>query len=271
MRDTNSVTTAEVGAGGVASSGVAALDGVVSGAASAPGPATVPGAAAPGAAAAESNAPTAESVSERVAAQIREEIFSGVLPQGAALREVALAEVHQVSRRTVREALLSLASERLVVHERNRGASVRSLTAADISDLYAVRRTFEVQGARNAPFAKERDRRNLTEAYERLRAAAHGDDSRALVRSDLAFHGAVVALAGSPRLSAFYAQMSPEMEMAISVMRGGEHQEGWGAEQIIGDHRTIHEALIARDVLEAQRVILAHADFNERYLLALVA
>lgn len=210
------------------------------------------------------------SAAERVAAEIRSMIFAERIAQGAPLREVSLSEALGVSRRTIREALFQLAAQGLVVHERNRGATVRVLGEADVLDLYTVRRTLELQGARNAPFASESSRDRLSECYGRLQEAAFGEDSVQMVRTDLAFHGAVVGLAESPRLNSFYDQIRPEMEMALSLIRDGERTDGWGAEQIIGDHRTIHATLLGRDVFEAQRAILAHIDFNERFLLRLL-
>ena len=211
-----------------------------------------------------------QSAAERLAWEIREAIYEGNLVPGSPLREVSLADAKGVSRRTVREALLLLASQGLVVHERNRGATVRALGADDVIDMYRVRRTFELQGARNAPLASDEDRARLQAAYERLHDAVHGEDSREIVNADLSFHGAVVGLVGSARLDGFYAQMSPEMEMVLAVIRRGERIDGLTPEQIIADHRTIHAALMARDVIEAQRAILEHIDFNERYLLGLL-
>lgn len=138
------------------------------------------------------------STSERVAEQLREEIFGGRLQPGARLREIAISESLGVSRRTVREALLLLAEQRLVTHERHRGAMVREFTRADIRDLYRARRTLECEGARNAPFAGAEARQALDAAFERLVAALRAGDARGTVRSDLEFHGSVVALAESP-------------------------------------------------------------------------
>lgn len=213
----------------------------------------------------------AVSAAEQVAAEIREEILAGVLPQGEALREVALAEAKGVSRRTIREALLMLDAQRLIDHERNRGARVRTLVAEDVFDLYRVRRTLELEGARNAPLASEAARAELREAYAALDTATVQEESRETVRSDLAFHGAVVGLAGSQRLSAFYRHIGPEMELALAVIRFGEHQSGLSAEALIAEHRTICDALLAREVIEAQRAILAHIDSNERFLLGLLS
>ncbi|MFC7766975.1 FCD domain-containing protein [Leucobacter soli] len=120
------------------------------------------------------------------------------------------------------------------------------------------------------PFAGESERSTLDSAYERLSEALLAGDSRTTVHCDLAFHGAVVGLAASPRLDAFYEQVSSEMEMALMMIRGGEELRGLGTEQIIAEHRTIRDLLIARDVAEAQRAILSHIDLNERFLLSLV-
>lgn len=217
-----------------------------------------------------SRAAPAASTAETVAQRLRDDMLDGALPQGARLREVALSESMRVSRRTIREALLILAEQRLVAHERHRGAVVRTLSRADIADLYEVRRTLELQGARNAPFAGEQERGALDAAYERLSEALRSGISRAAVHCDLAFHGAVVGLAASPRLDAFYEQVSAEMELALTMIRGGEERSGFGAEQIVAEHRTIRDLLLARDVVEAHRAILAHIELNERFLLSLV-
>lgn len=210
------------------------------------------------------------SIAEKVAAKIREEIMNGTLEQGSPLREIALAELHGVSRRTIREALLLLARQKLAAHERNRGAIVRTLEPSDVLDFYRVRRTLELEGARNAPFASEERREALKSSYQQLSEATFSRDSREMVRYDLAFHGAVVGLANSERLSSFYNQMGPEMEMALAVIRDGEQLSGFSADQVIADHQTIHDALIAREVIEAQRAIIAHIELNERYLLTLL-
>lgn len=209
-------------------------------------------------------------VAEQLAAQIHDAILRGEYAPGEALREVALADAYRVSRRTVREALLSLAARRLVTHERNRGATVRTYTPDDVRDLYLVRRMLELEGARRSPFASDTARRRLSETFARLDVATRAGDSRTMVIEDLAFHGAVVALAGSPRLEEIYGQVAGEMEMALTLIRAGEVMGGFTAEQVIADHFTIHNALIARDVIEAQRAMLAHIEFNERLLLQVI-
>lgn len=211
------------------------------------------------------------SSSEQVAEVLRDQIIRGDIPQGIPLRELTLSSTMGVSRRTIREALMLLASQGLIDHERNRGATVRTLHSADVVDLYTIRRALETQGARSAPQAHESDREYLTQAFERLRESAQRGDSYTIVKADLAFHGAVIGLIGSPRINSFYGQISAEMEMAISLIRKDEDAVSTSPEQVIAEHARIHDHLQARDSLEAQQAIIEHANMNERRLLEVIA
>lgn len=215
--------------------------------------------------------PSTPAAAELAAGRIREMIFAGSIAQGSRLREIALTEMLGVSRRTVREALLLLAEQRLVVHERHRGAMVRTFSARDVRDLYTVRRTFELEGARNAPFASDEARIRLTAAFETLREALHAGESRRTVAADLQFHGAVVGLTGSDRLMGFYEQMSAEMEMVLVMIRDDEEERGATAEQLVSEHQVIHDSLMARNVVEAQRAVLAHIDIYEQLVLEILS
>src|SRR5205085_12410577 len=61
---------------------------------------------------------------QRVYAQVREDIISLRLPPGADLDEASLEQRFGVSRTPVREALIRLASEGLIVLLPNRGARI---------------------------------------------------------------------------------------------------------------------------------------------------
>ncbi|MCQ8186937.1 GntR family transcriptional regulator [Streptomyces rugosispiralis] len=210
------------------------------------------------------------STSRQVADALGDRIYRCELLPGAPLREIPIAEEFQVSRRTVREALLVLVSQGLVDHVRNHGASVRVLRAEDVVDLYRVRRTLEVQGARACTDAEDGLRARLTSALEALATAAHADDAQDIILRDLAFHGAVVGLTGSPRLDAFYSRFSHEMRMALTMIRQDEMATRTTPDQVVADHRRIHDHLLARDAFGAQLAIVEHIAANERRLLSLI-
>ena len=204
--------------------------------------------------------------------ELRDRILGLRIAPGTALREIALAEELRCSRRTVREALLALGRAGLVAHERNRGAVVRAFTADDVRDLYLVRRTLEVAGAEACATAPEERLDAVTAALAELEAAARADqDSAAHALADMRFHGAVIALLGSPRFAGIFELIGGEMAFAIRLLLRREVTGRIGVEEVLEDHRRIHDAVRARDPESAVRAVRAHIAENEAILLGLAA
>ncbi|WP_227369720.1 GntR family transcriptional regulator [Halomonas sp. M20] len=74
-----------------------------------------------------------------VADNLRHRILSGEFKGGTQLRQDALASDYEVSRIPVREALLTLESEGLVVFHAHRGAFTTELSVAMIRELFDLR------------------------------------------------------------------------------------------------------------------------------------
>jgi DNA-binding GntR family transcriptional regulator len=70
---------------------------------------------------------------------LRDEILHGVLPPGAVVSQVKLAERLGINRTPLREALRMLQRENLIEGEHNRRIRVTNLTSEDLVDLYALR------------------------------------------------------------------------------------------------------------------------------------
>jgi GntR family transcriptional regulator of vanillate catabolism len=70
-------------------------------------------------------------------------ILGGELASGEHLQELALCETFGVSRTPVREALIALHQEGLLVYRENRGFTVREFTLQEILDAYVVRANLE--------------------------------------------------------------------------------------------------------------------------------
>lgn len=151
------------------------------------------------------------SVAERVADELRLQLAEGALLPGARLTESTIAEDLGVSRNTVREAFAELASERLVVRHPNRGVFVASLEAADVHDVYTVRRAIEVSALRAG--GSPEDVAAVRAAVEEGKRAAAAGDNEALGTANQHFHGAIVALARSPRLNSIMSQVLAEMRL----------------------------------------------------------
>lgn len=206
--------------------------------------------------------------SSAVADAIRADIVSGLHAPGTPMREMSLVEQFSVSRRTIREALLELAAEGIVVHRHNQGAAVRQFEYDDIVDLYRVRRVLESEGARACTQAPDALISAVETAFERVAEAARGGlSSGELAWADAEFHGAIISLAASPRIDDFYKRIGSQMAFAIMLLQQDDAEQDRNVERIVAEHKAIFHAVAHRDAFEAQRLILGHIDHYERALL----
>ncbi|HEX4357983.1 MAG TPA: GntR family transcriptional regulator [Pseudonocardia sp.] len=165
---------------------------------------------------------------ERVAAALRREVTEGALGADERLKDNDLAERFGVSRNTAREALRLVASEGLVVLRRHTGAAVRSLTLADVHDIYRVRRTVECSAVLDSHRAAE----HLFDATSAAVTAAEKCVERRAwheaVTASLDVHIALVALGESERLAHFFAQQLAQLRIAFWALPiETDVQEGW--------------------------------------------
>src|SRR5688500_2256409 len=86
---------------------------------------------------------SASSLTDRAYTTIRRAILALELLPGQPLVEAQLARELKISKTPVREALQRLASEELIVLDRFRGASVRTVDADVMRDLFDVRTLLE--------------------------------------------------------------------------------------------------------------------------------
>ena len=193
---------------------------------------------------------------------IRQAILDGRLEPGSRLKEEELARELGISRTPVREALLMLQAEGLIVTAPNRGAVVRAHDANDLKDLYQLRALLEGYATRQAArriSGEELDR--LNESCARFDALA-GDDVRALVKENLHFHNTILGAAGSERLSGMVQKVIELPLVYKSYIWYSPDQKRISAHY----HRQITNALGARDAERAELIMREHI-FEARDLL----
>ena len=162
-------------------------------------------------------------LSGQIAGRLREHILSGDFPRGAQLNEAELAERFGVSRGPLREAMQRLIQEGLLTSEPHRGVFVPSLTDDDLIEIYFLREVLEAAAIRRAV---RPDRRAglivaLDAVVTAMRRALEDEDWRRLADLDLDFHAALVAAAGSPRLSRMQATLAAETRLCLHLVMGG--------------------------------------------------
>ncbi|MFI5491301.1 GntR family transcriptional regulator [Actinoplanes sp. NPDC051859] len=152
----------------------------------------------------------------RAVAQLRQLMIDGELAPGTRLAESSLTGPLGVSRNTLREAFSTLIEEGLLVRHPNRGVFVASLSPAQIADIYRVRVLLECSALEQAPTDPPQAAGMRAAIDEAARAAAAGD-WWAVGTANMHFHEQIVALAGSPRLTAWMAQLTAELRLSFAA------------------------------------------------------
>ncbi|MFN6119826.1 MAG: GntR family transcriptional regulator [Actinomycetes bacterium] len=136
-----------------------------------------------------------ERFAEEVATELRDMILAGTLALGERIDQDAVAEAHGMSRLPVREALIALEQEGLVVNTPRRGAYVAQLTPEDVHDQYEVYGLVAgIAAARAAERLSAAESADLRRAHEQFVKARGG---AAQQRSNEEFHRIINRVAGS--------------------------------------------------------------------------
>jgi DNA-binding GntR family transcriptional regulator len=140
---------------------------------------------------------------ETVRDAIREALDTGRFRTGQSLSEAALAAEMGVSRGPVREALLLLVQEGLVVHSPNRGFSVIHFTEEDMQEIHQVRIPLEAMALNLAQHRLSSSDEERLEAFKQTIVEAHGTKEYVLgSQTDMAFHSLIWERCGNARLHA---------------------------------------------------------------------
>ncbi|MFJ6538416.1 GntR family transcriptional regulator [Paenarthrobacter sp. NPDC091711] len=183
------------------------------------------------------NKPHRLTSAEQTSDVIREAITTGVLTPGMKLQEEALTASLGVARNTLRESFKTLIHEGLLVHEINRGVSVVKVTVDGIRDVYAVRELLEVNALRDCP--ADADISAIAAAVESARTMVEKDDWLGVGTANIAFHRAIVALAGSSRQNAIMRSLLAETRLHVSAWG---HPREWHA-PFVEKNRQVYEML----------------------------
>jgi DNA-binding GntR family transcriptional regulator len=199
----------------------------------------------------------------RLAEEIRDKLIAGELKPGQRLSEAALSAGLDVSRNSLREAFRLLTKEGLLRHEPNRGVFVATPSMASIIDIYRVRRMIECQALARA-YPNHPAVARMRAAVERARVARDGKQWGTVGSENMVFHAAIVDLADSQRLNAFYAQIAAELRLSFGLLADPELLHAPYVEL----NAAILEKLEAGMTAEASAALEAYLMQSERTVLA---
>jgi len=190
-----------------------------------------------------------------VVAEIRSRITGGRLALGARISDKQLAAELDVSRTPVREALLQLQTEGLVVMRPQSGTFVVDLLIEDVRQICATRAILEAGAIRLAAETGSADLMGRLGLLVGRAAVALDDGDLALCDElDCQFHEGIVAASGNDYLIRAYSGISDKLR----ALRHRLPRERQRMARAIAQHRHIADLLAAGRVEQATAEIGSH-------------
>jgi GntR family transcriptional regulator, carbon starvation induced regulator len=202
-----------------------------------------------------------DTLSERAASLVEQDIIAGLLAPGARLGIVDLVRRYEIGATPLREGLSRLVSRGLIVGIGQRGFRVADVSREDLLDITQMRTVVEVEALRLAILhgddaweagiisALHQMRRHIERTGNEFREGAPDFD-----RLHKAFHTSLLAACGSKRLLTAHSDLYDQAYRYRRVMMRGFDS----GKKFVAAHQSLADQVLARDVTKAQTVLAAH-------------
>jgi DNA-binding GntR family transcriptional regulator len=184
------------------------------------------------------------------------------LAPGTKLVEEKLGRAFGVSRTRIRQVLVRLASEQLVVLTPNRGASVACPTPEEAREVFGARLLIEPTVVEAfIAVAHSRDLSALSRLINEEEAARRNDKRRAAIRLSGDFHLLIAERAANRTLEKMLRELVSRTSLILMTYDNVQsHVSGCGCD----DHRGLLDAMSAGDTTSAKRLMKQHLKKLER-------
>jgi DNA-binding GntR family transcriptional regulator len=192
---------------------------------------------------------------DQVQGALEAALVSGELKPGELYSAPMLGERFGVSATPVREAMLALAKDGLIVAERNRGFRVVEVSESDLEDIFQIRLMLEVPSTVEAAKITTPDVVDELDeiADEIVRSAAAGNLIDYL-EADRRFHATLIAQLGNRRLE----EMITRLRRQTRLFGLDELARGGRLVASAEEHHMLAAAIRAKDLPETRRLMTSH-------------
>ncbi|ARP80921.1 GntR family transcriptional regulator [Bordetella genomosp. 8] len=181
--------------------------------------------------------------------ELKKRILMGFFGASDRLREIEVAELLNMGRTPVREALKRLEDEGLLTHEPRRGLVVTSLDQQSVTELYAMRELLEGGAARFA--AKHASEAEIDNMAHILEEGRQGGDP---VEANLAFHQSIYGAAHNK----FLIRALRSLTDSTYLLGRSTLEMAGRPDAAHGEHRAIYEAIRDGDPARAEVAAREH-------------
>lgn len=202
---------------------------------------------------------------------IYERIIAAVLDHrlapGTKLGEEKLGRAFGVSRQRIRQVLVRLAAEQVVVLTHNRGATVASPSPEEAREVFAARRLIEPTLLEAfIQVAREQDFNALTRIIDEEDAARREGHRRARIRLSGEFHLQIAERSRNRTLEKILRELVSRTSLILMTYErtdlSGTPHGGCAS----NEHRLLLNSIAARDTTEARRLMKRHLSHLEAHL-----
>ena len=187
--------------------------------------------------------------------RLRQLIVELHLRPGESLSKAALAKRFGISQTPVREALLRLEEEGLVIIKPQSGTFVAAIDVEKAAEARFLRLSVEIEVVKN--FCRGSDatqRSELASVLSRQRVFCQAGDRDSFSREDSAFHSAMYRMAGVEGLW----RNVRAMRAHLTRLRMLDLPQPGTMESIICEHQAIYEAICNRDSVAGETAVRRH-------------
>lgn len=184
---------------------------------------------------------------EVIVDRLRKAIITNELKPGERLTELTLSAQLGVSRSPIREALMILKSEGLVIEQHNRSCLVWTPTTNDIDEIFSLRAMVETLACEwLLRHITDDDIAHLEAILAEQRVALQSSDLFAMIELDKRFHEYLCNRSNHSRLKDLWSQIMWQWE--VLIYRRARQNPDLILPTALVDHAAIIEALKARDM-----------------------
>lgn len=179
------------------------------------------------------------------------------LPPGSYIEEREMVERFGIGRTPIREAMLRLSHEGVIVHTPRRGVRVSDLSILDLQEMFEARTCIEpLLTARAAERATPADIRLLEDMLTEAESSVIRDDVGATVDRDYEFHMAVTTISSNRYYTSMAQQVYTSMLRYWHVSYNGLSD----FQSSFGHHRLLLEAITSGDPALAGSRAIEHIE-----------
>lgn len=225
-----------------------------------------------------------ESLSEQIAQHLAQQIVTGDLVEGERIQELRIAKELNVSRGSVREALLILARRRLIEIYPRRGAVVSEMSAQQVRGLYeVVSMLLQLIARKAAENWRQQDMESFVSQIQRLQGLVDENDIEAFYESTFEFFRMAYRFAANPYVEEVLEDLQPairrsyylalhtdrrELEEAFSFLKGVVDsvlmRKGDQAASLVEDFCVHQRNLVLDSLMRVKQIEVAWAQRHRR-------